>query len=103
MPELKEAFKACFQEFIEQRISFTEGEQLPLDPEYMQWAKKASKAFHSLSELLPEEQKKLLFEYETAEGGCCTLSVEYAYRQGLRDGLRLKEEFGPGILERLVS
>lgn len=96
------AFKNSFQELVCQRIDEVTLSQARKDPKWQQCVREANDLYHRIEELLGEEHRDIIFEFDNAKIGILACEVEYVYRQGLKDGIALKEELGLNGISNLV-
>lgn len=85
--------KEAFQQFVFDRCE-KGGRELLDNPERNKISNEASEIYKKIMEMLPPDGQKLLSKSEELEGSLTAFSEEYAYRQGLKDGLELRKELG---------
>ncbi len=87
------------EEFIDQRIAIAE-QALADDPasDYNKFGEESDAIFHKILPHLTQigdNERHLLFRYETVHNAMWVDVVEAAYVQGLKDGLALQKLIGP--------
>jgi hypothetical protein len=85
--------KEAFQQFVFDRCE-KGGRELLDNPEYIKMNNEATEVYHKIMNILPLDSQDLLSNYEELESLLEAFSQEYAYRQGLKDGLELRKELG---------
>ncbi len=81
------------QEFIMKRTDEVGSTVLMKHREYREISEALQTILHDILKCVPEEQRKLVMEYEEKEHAQSALSVEIMYRQGLVDGFYLSRRF----------
>lgn len=98
---VQDAFRKSFDEFVYKR---TEVILFPLMS--CECGKKRNRLFDEIKVLLDAEKQRLMFDYEDLESEYVALASETAYKQGLIDGLSLKnvikDEMGAVILKQII-
>ncbi len=85
-----------FNEFMDERIGVGTIKVIN-DPEYKKASKEADELYSRIRELLGEENKGLILDYDTALGSAGCIENDYAYRQGVKDGLVFMETLAENL------
>lgn len=87
---VEEVFGQAYKEFICNRtdgILFAIQSDTSCD--YYHYNEERARLFDQLRDLLSEEGKSLLLDYESAETAAMASALEIVYRQGIEDGIKL--------------
>lgn len=84
-----------FNYFVQSRVEFVCEEPAEKDLEYQNCSKKVYGLLEKIRESLGDNEK-LALEYEKAMNELIVCSMEHSYRQGMKDGLQLKQVIGLG-------
>lgn len=99
----QETFGKSFSEFIWNRIDEILSGSAVNNKERQKWSDESQKLREQIKTVLDEEHRRLFGKFQDAESAMFTVDIEYAYRQGLKDGALLRAEMGMEDPERLVS
>jgi hypothetical protein len=97
------SFQDCFSDFLRDRVFDGSCVLVMNDPEYQKHNEKVLELFDQLTEVLGEEHSHLLMRLEEQINTCESISLEYAYKQGFRDGIQLNRELDAIASERGVA
>jgi hypothetical protein len=100
---LKGTFGESFTDFIWERINEILTGTAMDDEERRKWSDESSELRAQIKTVLDEEHRRLFGKFQDATTAMFTVDIEHAYRQGLKDGVLLKNELGMDTLDRLVS
>lgn len=95
--------KAAFQHVVDVRGFDVAGTNAMNDPAYQKASYEAKRLFDEILGLIGKENWGLLNKFESQITACNVFFTDYAYRQGLADGIALREELGLTGLERVVG
>ena len=73
------------------------------DKERQKWSDESKKLRDQIKTVLNEEHRRLFGEFQDATTARSTVDIEYAYRQGLKDGVQLRAELDMEYPEKAVS
>lgn len=85
------SLEKAFDNFLVKRVENIVAEKVYNDREYSLLFTSGLELHRELKELLPEESRKLLQDQEDIYSERMFLENYFAYKQGLKDGLRLKK------------
>jgi len=87
---VEEVFDQAYKEFIYKRTDrILFALQNDTSSDYCQYNEERASLFDQLRDLLNEECKSLLLDYESSETAAMTSALEIVYRQGIEDGIKL--------------
>lgn len=84
-----------FNYFVQSRVESACEMEAEKDPKYQSCSKKVFGLLEKIRESLGDNEK-LALEYEMAMNELIVCSMEHSYRQGMKDGLQLKQVVGLG-------
>ncbi|TEB08641.1 hypothetical protein Psch_02207 [Pelotomaculum schinkii] len=94
MPAMpKDDFQEAFYGFVFERAFKVASYAAQQDPRSIELHKETHQAFDKIKEFLGGDNS-LLLDLESAMNATACIVTEYAYRQGLKDGVALKAELG---------
>lgn len=99
----QETFRKTFTDFIWDRIDEILANSAMNDKERQKWSDESQKLREQIKTVLNEEHRRLFGKFQDAETAMFTVDIEYAYRQGLKDGALLRAELGMEHPDRLVG
>ena len=85
------AFQDDFATLVFKRVGFS-GNTLLVDPQYIKFSKEEDRLTNEITQIIGDSQ--LLFDLEEATNMIMSITAEHAYRQGLKDGIQLRQELG---------
>ena len=86
-------FNKDFSQFVYARCSSTDPVIIS-DPEYKKSGDEFDRLFRRIADLLGPENDKLVYELESNCSERACISINYAYKTGLKDGAALIQELG---------
>jgi hypothetical protein len=100
---LQNSFMESFTEFIWERINEVLTGPAMDDKERQKWSDESEKLRGQIKALLGREHSQLFSDFQDATTARFAVDIEYAYRQGLKDGALFRTELGIEHPNRLVS
>ncbi|MEN6460807.1 MAG: hypothetical protein ABFC94_05475 [Syntrophomonas sp.] len=88
---MSQTFKWTFAEFIWRRIEVTNNCVLK-SPQRIKYSEEEEIALHNLKAVIPANMHELILDYEAAITAGMSCEIEYAYKQGMKDGIKLRQE-----------
>ncbi len=92
----QKTFDESFRLFVSERCE-NALKQARSNPEYSKHFDEMNRLSDRITEALGQEHKGLFFDYDSEEVSSLTIALDYAYRQGFRDGILLKEKLGQDV------
>lgn len=87
------SLQESFNQFVMDRTDQI-GNAMLNDSEYIRKQKEIKLLRKAISDYLPPEAKHLFMKYDDADNSLAVIETDYAYRQGLKDGIELKSIMG---------
>lgn len=86
-------FQEAFSDLVFKRgVEFSEN-IASTDPVYIKYSDEESKLLKSIIYILGDN-KNLLFDLESTMNTLASILAEHSYKQGLKDGIQLRQELG---------
>lgn len=92
-------FQQAFSGLLQARVFEGSCVEVMKDPEFRSHTFNSTQLFNKLIDVLSEEHQGLLRELEAEWGLAESYSIEYAYKQGLKDGILFAKEIGLAVSE----
>lgn len=86
------SFKEAFNEFACNRVAA--GMQLERNQEFQSLLEQSNSLIKKISDLLGAENSSLVYDLEIVQSSLQSLTGEYAYKLGFKDGITMQQELG---------